>query len=165
MRRLLDLTSSCKQWIVEKAIAQDSTALNLCSLFDRESKDTASGERTLHSSVTLPDSTMGRTNKRPKTKTDDAAKVVEKGSKKKKDEVDSQTKKSSKVTQSTEKKGKGSLGGKKVPLPAKSVTSDTEDETDEDSSDDEEEAHDGKKKNDDESDDDDEKGSESLQCS
>ena len=31
---LLDLTSSCKQWIVEKATAQDLTALNLCSLFD-----------------------------------------------------------------------------------------------------------------------------------
>ena len=103
---LLDLTSSCKQWIVEKATAQDSTALNLCSLFDRESRDTASGEQTLHSCVTLP---MARLSNRKKKK-GDTANEAEKGSKTKKDNVNGQAR-MRKKTQSTEKKGKGSSGG------------------------------------------------------
>ena len=140
---LLDLTSSCKQWIVEKATAQDSTALNLCSLFDRESRDTASGEQTLHSCVTLP---MARLSNR-KMKKGDTAKEAEKGSKKKKDDVNGQAR-MRKKTQSTEKKkgkgdsgggGKKVLGGKRASLPAKSIATDTASESEEESSSDEEE--------------------------
>jgi hypothetical protein len=83
MTKLLDLTSSCKQWIVEKAIAQDSTSLNLCSLFDRESKHINSGEPTLNCSVTSIDKAI------PKNK---KAKVVEKIRKKKENEVNGQAK-------------------------------------------------------------------------
>jgi hypothetical protein len=55
MMRLLDFTSSCKQWIVEKTFAQYAASLNLCLLFDRESEDINSGETTLNSGVTLTD--------------------------------------------------------------------------------------------------------------
>jgi hypothetical protein len=98
-------------------------------LFDRKNKETASGETTLHSRVTSPDYTMG--GPRTRKKTGDAAKEMEKGKKEKNcnNEVDAQAKKSKKVTQPTEKRGKGSSDGKKVSSPAKSVTSDTESES------------------------------------
>jgi len=141
---LLDLTSSCKQWIVEKATAQDSTALNLCSLFDRECRDTASGEQTLHSCVTLP---MARLSNRKKKK-GDTANEAEKGSKTKNDNVNGQAR-MRKKTQSTEKKGKGGsggggkkvLGGKRASLPAKLIATDTASESEEESSSEEEEVH------------------------
>jgi hypothetical protein len=122
--KLLDLTTSCKEWIVQKAFAQDSTALNLCSLFDRETEDINSGETTLNCCVTSIDKSMMA----PSTRKG-------KGKGKGKDSSD----KAKKQNDSAAGGGRRGKGGKRSASPARSVTSTNTKDTEAETSDDEEE--------------------------